>query len=100
MDARWRSIPDMHEFTFTADGVVFATQKIMIVQGQRNRFITALMRTGGGGQQKRMVAEKAAPAAPTAQEGRQGGASARGAAGRRSQAGPRHGFALRQRTGT
>jgi hypothetical protein len=57
--------PGMHEFTFTADGVVFATQKIMIVQGQRNRFITALMRTGGGGRQKRMVAEKAAPAAAT-----------------------------------
>ncbi len=37
----------MHEFTFAADGVVFATQKIMIVQGQRNRFITALLRSGG-----------------------------------------------------
>lgn len=52
--------PGMHEFTFSADGVVFATQKIMIVQGQRNRFITALMRSGG--KQKRMIADKAGPA--------------------------------------
>ncbi len=57
LDGRALSIdPGMHEFTFAADGVVFATQKIMIVQGQRNRFITALLRSGGG-RQKRMVAE-------------------------------------------
>ena len=31
----------MHDFSFIADGHVFATQKILIVQGQRNRFITA-----------------------------------------------------------
>jgi hypothetical protein len=39
--------PGMHEFTFNADGVQFATQRVMIVQGQRNRFITAVARTGG-----------------------------------------------------
>ena len=62
--------PGMHEFTFAADGVVFATQKIMIVQGQRNRFITALMRSGGG-KQKRMVAqpERPAPAGAPAKKG-------------------------------
>jgi hypothetical protein len=55
--------PGMHEFSFAADGVVFATQKIMIVQGQRNRFITALLRTGGG-RSKRMVAEAPAEKQP------------------------------------
>jgi hypothetical protein len=59
LDGRALSVdPGMHEFTFAADGVVFATQKIMIVQGQRNRFITALLRAGGG-KQRRMVAEAA-----------------------------------------
>jgi len=58
LDGRALSVdPGMHEFSFAADGVVFATQKIMIVQGQRNRFITALLRAGGGGKQRRMVAE-------------------------------------------
>jgi hypothetical protein len=52
--------PGMHEFSFVADGNVFATQKVMIVQGQRNRFITALMRTGG--KSKRMVAQADQPA--------------------------------------
>lgn len=57
LDGRALSVdPGMHEFTFAADGVVFATQKIMIVQGQRNRFITALLRAGGG-KSRRMVAE-------------------------------------------
>jgi len=49
--------PGMHEFSFSADGVVFATQKVMIVQGQRNRFITAVARMAGGGKQKHMVAQ-------------------------------------------
>jgi hypothetical protein len=57
LDGRALSVdPGMHEFTFAASGVAFATQKIMIVQGQRNRFITALLRSGGG-KQSRMVAE-------------------------------------------
>jgi len=33
--------PGMHDFSFIVDGHVFATQRILIVQGQRNRFITA-----------------------------------------------------------
>jgi len=59
LDGRALSVdPGMHEFSFAADNVVFATQKIMIVQGQRNRFITALLRAGGSGKQRRsMVAE-------------------------------------------
>jgi hypothetical protein len=41
--------PGMHDFSFITEGHVFATQKILIVQGQRNRFITATMgRTGRG----------------------------------------------------
>jgi hypothetical protein len=38
--------PGLHEFTFASNGKVFATQKIMIVQGQRNRPISASLRTG------------------------------------------------------
>jgi hypothetical protein len=55
--------PGMHEFSFSADGAVFATQKVMIVQGQRNRFITAVARGAAGGsggsKQRRMVAQTA-----------------------------------------
>jgi hypothetical protein len=36
--------PGLHEFSFTADGAVISTQKIMIVQGQRNRPITVSLR--------------------------------------------------------
>ena len=52
--------PGMHEFSFVAEGTIFATQKVMIVQGQRNRFITALMRTGG--KSRRMIAQADQPA--------------------------------------
>ena len=41
--------PGMHDFSFIADGRVFATQKILIVQGQRNRFITASTGKAGHG---------------------------------------------------
>ena len=41
--------PGMHDFSFIADGHVFATQKILIVQGQRNRFITANIGRGNRG---------------------------------------------------
>ena len=53
--------PGMHEFAFSADGNLFATQKVMIVQGQRNRFITAMVRSGGNGKQKRMIAQSEKP---------------------------------------
>ena len=29
--------PGLHEFTFSADGTVFATRKVLVVEGQRNR---------------------------------------------------------------
>ena len=41
--------PGMHDFSFIADGHVFATQRILIVQGQRNRFITAAIGKGNRG---------------------------------------------------
>jgi hypothetical protein len=37
----------MHEFTFTMDGNVIARQKLMILQGQRNRQIAATIRSPG-----------------------------------------------------
>jgi hypothetical protein len=37
--------PGLHEFTFSADQKVFATQKLMIVQGQRNRPVAISMRS-------------------------------------------------------
>jgi hypothetical protein len=55
--------PGMHDFSFIVDGHVFATQKILIVQGQRNRFITATIGRGGRG----AVASEDA-AAPAADE--------------------------------
>jgi hypothetical protein len=36
--------PGVHEFSFTADGAVISTQKIMVLQGQRNRPITVPLR--------------------------------------------------------
>ena len=38
--------PGVREFSFSKDGRVFATQKLMIVQGQRNRLISASAQTG------------------------------------------------------
>src|SRR5262249_15802740 len=40
--------PGMHEFSFTMDGNVIARQKLMILQGQRNRQIAATLRSAGG----------------------------------------------------
>jgi hypothetical protein len=39
--------PGVHEFSFEKDGDVFATQKVMIVQGQRNRPISVSLRSTG-----------------------------------------------------
>jgi len=39
--------PGVREVSFSKDGRVFATQKVMIVQGQRNRLISASMSDGG-----------------------------------------------------
>lgn len=40
--------PGWHEFTFSAEGAVFATQKILLAQGQRNRAISVPRRAGSG----------------------------------------------------
>lgn len=61
--------PGMHDFSFIADGRVFATQKILIVQGQRNRFITASTGKGGRGavaadESAGQTEEQAAPTRP------------------------------------
>ena len=37
--------PGWHEFTFSTEERVFATQKILIAQGERNRAVTALQRS-------------------------------------------------------
>jgi hypothetical protein len=50
--------PGVHEFSFTADGAVVATQKVMIVQGQRNRPIAVALQKDKRGKR---VALGAAP---------------------------------------
>jgi hypothetical protein len=37
----WQLNPGRHEMTFSADGEVFSTQELLIVQGQRNRAVQA-----------------------------------------------------------
>jgi hypothetical protein len=57
--------PGVREFSFSKDGRVFATQKVMIVQGQRNRLISAsLQQLADGGAAKRPA--KASPRRPAA----------------------------------
>ncbi len=41
--------PGMHDFTFATGERVFASGKVMILQGQRNRFVTVIMDGAGGG---------------------------------------------------
>jgi hypothetical protein len=54
--------PGLHEFSFSADGSVLASQKVMIVQGQRNRPINVALR-GSDKHGKRGVLTAGAPAA-------------------------------------
>jgi hypothetical protein len=35
--------PGFHDFSFIANGHVFSNQRVLIVQGQRNRFVTAMI---------------------------------------------------------
>jgi hypothetical protein len=44
--------PGLHEFTFSTEGKVIATEKIMIVQGQRNRPISIAMRAADASAKK------------------------------------------------
>jgi hypothetical protein len=41
--------PGLHDFSFSTGDHVFATQKVLILQGQRNRFITAIIDSSGAG---------------------------------------------------
>jgi hypothetical protein len=41
--------PGMHDFSFSTGGHVFASEKILILQGQRNRIITAVIDATGAG---------------------------------------------------
>ena len=47
--------PGRHEMSFSADGAVFATQELLIVQGQRNRTVQARL---GDGPEKRVTKAK------------------------------------------
>lgn len=56
--------PGVREVSFSKDGRVFATQKVMIVQGQRNRLISASMSEGGGTVASAPSSKRAIKAAP------------------------------------
>jgi hypothetical protein len=63
--------PGVREFSFSKDGRVFATQKLMIVQGQRNRLISASAQMGAADTKRTTKAQPmkkiAAPTAVVAQ---------------------------------
>ncbi len=64
--------PGPHEFSFSKDGHIFATQSLLIVQGQRNRLIAASLQpaqaeeTSHTKKGKRTEAESAPPTAAAA----------------------------------
>jgi hypothetical protein len=58
--------PGMHEFSFSTESGVFATEKIMIVQGEHNRRISASLHSADKGEQKEEQKEATAPPAPPA----------------------------------
>jgi len=45
--------PGVHEFSFSKDGDVFATQKVMVAEGQHHRLIAAAVPGAGGAESKR-----------------------------------------------
>jgi hypothetical protein len=56
--------PGKHEFSFSTDAGVFASQKVMIVQGQRNRTIAAKLRSGKKSEAVAAAGDGAAAGAP------------------------------------
>jgi hypothetical protein len=56
----------VHEFTFATDGGVCAAQKVMVVEGQRNRLITVSMHPAEQSTQKPAAASEAVPVEATA----------------------------------
>jgi hypothetical protein len=63
--------PGVHEFSFSADGQVFATQKILVVQGERNRALSVSLAPDFGKARKEAAAGDARDAAVAAVVGRQ-----------------------------
>jgi hypothetical protein len=69
--------PGVREFSFSQDGRVFATQKVMIVQGQRNRLIaTSLQTTQSMAANRATKPKRAAPLQTLAASSSSDGASA------------------------
>jgi hypothetical protein len=56
--------PGLHEFTFSAGNDVFARQKIVIAQGQRNRILPVSMPPSLDDLQNKAIADRMAPQAP------------------------------------
>jgi len=56
--------PGMHEFSFSTDRGVFATQRILIAQGQRNRRVSALLHSADKGEPTKTPETPAPPPAP------------------------------------
>jgi hypothetical protein len=52
--------PGLHEFSFSTDAGVFSTQKLMILQGQRNRLISASLHAPGRPARKKKAVYAAA----------------------------------------
>jgi hypothetical protein len=64
LDGRSLSVdPGLHEFSFSTDSGASATQKIMVVQGQRNRPITVSLRTPPKAAPKVAISTPASPKA-------------------------------------
>jgi hypothetical protein len=64
--------PGAHDFSFSKDGRIFASQSLMIVQGQRNRLIAASLQTASAGEPPRPAKvsrpeARAVPAVATAE---------------------------------
>ncbi len=53
--------PGLHELTFSADGKVVGTQKVLVVEGQRNRTVSVVI--GGGEKSSPKATAGASPAA-------------------------------------
>ncbi len=54
--------PGVREFSFSREGRVFATQRLMIVQGQRNRLVSASLQPAADTTRRPGKVKKAAPA--------------------------------------
>jgi hypothetical protein len=62
----WQLNPGRHEMTFSADGQVFSTQELLIVQGQRNRTVQATFGAPAPAPERRVVSKPKKTAVATA----------------------------------